>query len=921
MIRHLRTRLAILLRSILQRNRLEAEIDDELSFHLEARAADLVRRGLAPREAARQARLEFGATASAKDGMRSAFGLRWLDDTLADLRYAIRLLRKSPGFTTIAVTSLALAIGANTTIFSVANEMLYARLAVPRPRELRILYAIGPRPLAVHMTWGSNWEDGGQSHIDSFAYPFYRELQKSSPTEIFAFKDYGNLNVTANGVAQAASAQFVSGNFYSQMEVKPQLGRPILPSDDSVAGQSSVVVLSDGFWHRAFGAARDVLGKSINVDGHLLTVVGVNPPGFTGAQSVQISPELFLPFAMTPQLASGFRDDLITSTNFWWVSLMTRIRPGVSADTTATALSTQLDAVFLAAGKPKPDEHIPAVALEDGSRGSAYRSTTEELGRPLHVLLALSGLVLLLACANIANLMLARVSVRRREMSVRLALGASRARILRQVLTESILLSTMGGSLGLLLGYLCRNTLPRLMQSSFSEPDLNIPFHWTIFAFASAVTLLTGLLFGILPAWLGTREEVSASLKETARSTTRRRSAWSSKSIVALQIALSTLLVTSSALFLRTLTNLNRIDPGFHADHLLNFELSPPVARYPGTSSVAIYQRLEQAIASAPGVSGVTVVSPPFLADNMWNNDFDIEGQPPIVYNPDDPGQYPSLMNVGERFFAVTGIPILRGRAFGPQDTATSPAVSVINEATARKFFPHSDPIGRRFKDDEDKDHVKHFRTIVGVCANTLYNSVRTPPGPIHFDLYATQKDFRGATFLVRSQRPVSALVPDLRDIIRRIDPDLPMTNIRTQRQQIDANLHQERLFAILTSSFGLLALLLACVGIYGIMAYTVTQRTNEIGIRLALGARRAQVRSMVLREALTLSILGIAAGLTLVLVLVHLVSTILYGLRPRDPASLTASALLLLAIALLAAWIPAQRASHVEPMKALRHD
>ena len=916
------TRLAVFVRSMFHRDRFEAEMEDELKFHLEARTADLMAQGVPAREAARQARVEFGGVSLTKDGMRSAFGVRWVDEIFADLRYAGRLLRKSPGFTVIAVTSLALAIGANTTIFSVANEMLYARLAVPRARELRVLYATGPTPLAVHMTWGSDWDDkNGHSFVDSFPYPIYRQLQKTSPSEIFAFKTSGNMNVSANGVAQVTNAQFVSGNFYGQMEVKPQLGRPILPSDDAIPGQGSVAVLSDGLWHSTFGGSRDVIGRTINVDGHLLTVVGVNPPGFTGADSVQISPSMFLPLSLAPQLMAAFREDPEASAAFWWVNLMTRIRPGVSPEVTASALSTQLHAAVLASAKPAADEHVPSVTLVDGSRGLGYRWSSDEMGKPLQILLGLSGLVLLLACANIANLMLARASVRQREMSVRLALGASRGRIMRQVLTESLLLSAMGGTLGLVLGHMGRNALPRLMQSSWSGQELNIPFNWTVFAFASAVTLLTGVLFGILPAWRGTREEVSASLKETARSATRRRSTWSGKSIVALQIALSTLLVASSALFLRTLVNLHRVDTGFRVDGLLNFELSPPAARYPDALSVAVYRRLEEAIATVPGVTGVTVVNPPFVSDSMWNGDFDVEGETPIKYKRDDMGQYPNLMNVGEHFFPVAGIPILRGRGFGPQDTSTSPAVSVVNESLARKFFPNSDPIGHRFKDDEDEKHVKHYRTIVGVCADTLYSSVRKAPGPIHFDLYTTQKEFRGATFVVRSGRSADALVADIRDVVRRIDPDLPMTNVRTQRQQIDANLHQERMFAVLTSSFGLLALMLACVGVYGIMAYTVTQRTNEIGIRLALGARRAQVRFTVLREALMLSVLGIGTGLAVVLLLVHLVRTMLYGLQPHDPVSLVGTALVLFAIAVLAAWIPAQRASRVEPMQALRHD
>lgn len=917
------SRAKLWLSSTLHRPRLESDMDEEIRFHLDARAQDLATQGLPLKLAARQARLEFGPIATTKDDIRSALGLRWLDDLLADLRYSTRLLRKSPGFTAIAVSSLALAIGANTAIFSVANQMLYARLAVPRPRELRLVAAVSPDPSVIHGNWGSNSTINGQEHHDSIAYPIYRQLLQNnrSGLDLFAFKDIGGVNVTASNQAQSASAQLVSGNFYKDMQITPQLGRPILPSDDAVPGQGTVALISDDFWHRTFGGSPSVLGRTLNVDGHLITIIGVNPPSFTGAQAVQISPALFMPLSMVRELVSGFRDDLLTGTDIWWVNIAARMPPGASQPTAEAALTNAFQSAVRASITPKAGEHIPTLILEDGSRGLSYVWTQLQLAKPIHVLLALSGLVLLLACANIANLMLARASVRHREMSVRLALGASRGRILRQVLTESLLLSSLGGLFGLVIGYVGRNSLPRLMHTSFDGNDINVPFNWLIFAFAAAVTLLTGLLFGILPAWRATRQDPNRGLKETATSVSRRRSAWSGKATVAFQIALSTLLVASSALFLRTLINLNHINPGFNPDNLLTFELNAPESRYPAASAVALFQRVEETIAAAPGVSGVTVLNPPFLSNSMWDGDFDIEGQPPIQFKKGDMGQYPNVMAVGRNFFSVAQIPILRGRAFGPQDTATSTSVAVINQSLARKFFPNFDPIGRRFKDDEDKNHVKHYRTVIGICADTLYNTVRDPAGPIHFDLYVDQKEFRGATFMVRSTRPPGALAADLRQRIHSLDPDLPMTSIRTQRQQINANLQQERLFATLTAGFGLLALLLASVGVYGIMAYTVTQRTNEIGIRLALGAQRSQVRSMVLREAAWLALAGVAAGLAITLALVRLVKSMLYGLQPRDPASLAGAALLLLAIALLAGWIPAARASRVEPMVALRHE
>jgi predicted permease len=916
-----KSRWSLLLSSSLGRQRLEAEMDEEIGFHLEARTAELMAEGLPEPEARRRARIEFGGMETHKDGMRSAFGLRWWDELVSDLKYAGRMLRKSPGFTVVAVTSLALAIGANTTIFSVANEMLYERLSVPKPRELRVLYAVGQDPTVIHSNWGSNWAENGIEKHDSFAFPIYRELAKDqrSGVALFAFKDLYSGNVTANGQAQSVDLQLVSGNFYSGMEITPQLGRPILPSDDAIPGAGAVALLSDGFWHRAFGGSRDVVGRTIRVDDQVVTIIGVNPPGFTGAQSVQTSPAVFLPLSMVTRFASGFRDDLIASSNIWWVNLMTRVPPGVSQQTANAALSATLHAAVRASMPIKAGEHIPNVSLEDGSRGLNF--SARELRKPLHVLLALSGLVLLLACANIANLMLARASVRQREMSVRLALGASRGRILRQVLTESLLLSFLGGLLGLVLGYCGRNLLPELMQVGAEPQELNVPFNWVVFSFAAAITLLTGLLFGILPAWRATREQVSSGLKETARSATRRRSTWSGKVLVGLQVALSTLLVASSALFLRTLMNLNRIDPGFRADGLLTFRLDLPAARYPKEKAIIMNQRLEDALGAAPGVTGVTLINPPFLSGSEWNNDFEIEGEAPGQFKPDDMSRYPWLMNVGRNFFPVTGIRILRGRGFGSQDTATSPAVSVINEAAARKFFPHSDPIGRRFRDDTDEDHVKHYRTIIGVCADTRYDSMRRPIEPIHFDLYVTQKEFLGGTFLVRSDRDSDALAADLNRVIRTIDPDLPMTAVRTQRKQIDVNLRQERLFATLSCGFGILALLLASVGVYGIMAYTVTQRTNEIGIRLALGAERGQVRGMVLREAMALAVVGVVTGMALVLLLVRLVQSMLYGLQGRDPGSLVATAVLLGAVALVAGWVPAARASRVQPMEALRHE
>jgi predicted permease len=435
----LRAKAGSWLRSITGRRRLESEMDEEMRFHLEARAADLAREGLDAREAIRKARLEFGGVALHKDAMRASLGLRWWDELWVDLQYGLRILRKSPGFTAIAVGSLALAIGANTTIFSLANEVMYARLGVPHPEQLLLLTIIADPHAVARSTWGGGYSmSGDQTRYDSFSYPVYQQLRRDNRvlSELFAFKENIQANVTANGSAQSVRLELVSGNLYEQMRVRPALGRGIQPSDDGAPGTGAVAIISDGFWDRAFGRSPDVVGKVITVNMTPVTIVGVNPRGFTGAKSVQSSPEIFMPLSMIPLLKAelGRSGPLLSSTKVWWVQLMARAKPGVSTEQARASLDIALSAAIRDTMTLKRDDTIPRLELEDGSRG--LNSAGRQYARPMYVLLALVGFVLLLACANIANLMLARASARQREMGVRLALGAGRWRILRQVLTR-----------------------------------------------------------------------------------------------------------------------------------------------------------------------------------------------------------------------------------------------------------------------------------------------------------------------------------------------------------------------------------------------------------------------------------------------------------------------------------------------------
>ena len=496
----------------------------ELANHLDSLTVDLIRAGYSPAEASRRARIALGPTLVHKEGMRASLGLRWWDELGADLRYGIRMLRKSPGFTAIAATSLALAIGANTTIFSLAKSLLYDRLNVAHADELRMLRWNGDGNAVVHSMWGdfdTSWGNGVTGSV--FSYPVYLQLRDHSQAmqDLLAYKE-DSMNTTLRGNAQRVVVAMVSGNYFAVLGAQPQLGRSIQPSDDHVGAVSAVAVISDGVWEREFDRSASALGQTINVNQSLLTVVGVAPREFTGAKNVQSSPDVFVPLSMQPLVdPKGKNASLLDDPDMWWVNIMGRTRAGVSNAQAQAGLNVALAAAVRGTMAVKTGDTMPRLDLTDGSRGLQFAA--KMFKKPIYVLMTLTGFVLLLACANIANLLLARGAQRQREMTVRLALGAGRGRVLRQLLTESLLLAGIGGAGGLFLGYLGRNVIPRLMANAWDRDQLNVPMDWDVFAFATAVTLLTGLVFGLAPAWLAMRSEVGSSLKQNAQTTTRRR--------------------------------------------------------------------------------------------------------------------------------------------------------------------------------------------------------------------------------------------------------------------------------------------------------------------------------------------------------------------------------------------------------------
>jgi predicted permease len=899
---------------------LDRQVQEELEFHLDSYAEDLIRSGVPREEAMRRARAELGGLAVGREKCRAAWGARFVDELRGDLRYALRMLARSPAFAAIAVGSLALGIGVNTVIFTAAQHMLLDRLTVPHPEQLRLLWWTEPHGGVVENLDG-DYDDlpGGGQTSTSFSYPVYAQLRKQSSTmeSLFAFKTLDRQTVAVDGNTEAVSAEMVSGNYYSSLGVWPQLGRGIEESDDGSPGSGPVVVISDRFWMKWFARSPNVIGKKILLNMTPMTIVGVNPRGFTGTYSAQETPDIFLPLSMQPITSSYFtgQGSLLTDTSVWWVMVMGRMRPGLPDPTAAASLNVLLNAAVRATMPVKNDRQIPKLLIRDGSRGQ--NPSAEGLTKPTGVLLGLGGFVLLLACANLANLLLARASARQREISVRLALGAGRGRILRQMMTESLLLSLLGGVAGLALAYGVRNTIPRMMSDAWTPPAFSARFDWRIFAFAAGISVLTGLIFGLAPAWESTRVQASSGLKDSAQTATHRRRGLAGKTIVVIEVALSMLLVVGAGLFVQTLIQLGHARLGFRPHNLLLFDLHPPQIRYPGAANIPLYRQLEQKLAAIPGIQSVTLTSMPLISGNVMLGEFVPEGQQRKLERKANPSVF--LNDVGESFFATYGIPIVAGRGFNAADTETSQRVAVVNQSLAKKYFPGQNPVGRTFEAGwQDPIRIE----VVGVCGDAKYDRVRKDPEPTFYTPYRQNKDgVDQATFALATRLDAKTLAPTLRQVVQSVDKNLPLLDVRTQNEQIAANTQNERIFANLTAAFGVLALVLACIGIYGIMAWMVSRRIHEIGIRIALGARAEQVQWMVLREAAWMTSLGVAAGVFAALALGRVVASLLYGLKPWDPTTIAGSGTLLILVALGASWIPARRAAGVDPIRALRHE
>jgi predicted permease len=890
------------LRSLCRRRDVKREIDEELRFHLEQRTAENIAAGMMPEEAAREARKRFGNVQSVREECREHRSASFGEATWQDVRFGARMLRKNPGFTAIAVMSLALGIGANTTIFSALNAVLLRSLPVRNPHELRSINWVGFNPqLNGYTGVGTSDVPGGLQMGTSFPYPAYRDFRDRGAgfSDVFAFFALKSVTAVARGEASVASAMLVSGNYFSGYGANPLIGRPIVPEDDR-PGAAPVAMITYRWWERYCGLDPNVLGQSITLNQVSYTVIGVLPRDYVGPIMGDFT-DIYVPMSAQPHLVPSRPLD---SPNRWWVQIMGRLAPGANEAQAQASLAVLFPQV-LSESDSKIEQ--PAIRLEDGSRGQMM--LRQKLAKPFLALTIVVGLVLLIACANVAGLVLARGAARQHEMAVRAAIGAGRWRLIRQSLTESLVLSLIGGGLGLVVSAWSKQALTGFLTFVPEGFRFDLRTDSNVLVFSLCVSVLTALIFGLLPALRASRVDPLAGLKSrSALGAPRLRLG---KMLVTVQVGLSVLLVVGAGLMIRTFTNLARVHPGFDPKNVLLFRLDPGQAGYDGQKLVAFYDQTRDAISAIPGVRAVTFSAFPLASGSYSSEDIVFLGR---EKRPGDDWQT-AVLGVGEDFFRTLCMPLLAGRDFNAADTASSPSVAVVNETFARRFFGGVNPIGQTFM---LQDGTGRPFEIVGLCRDAKYNQMRADIPPLV--LFSQRQRPQGSvSFEVRSALPPLALVPAVRKAVAALDANLPLSRVKTQEPQLDQSLAADRLFASLGGAFALLAVLLSCIGLYGLMAYNVGRRTSEIGIRMALGATPANVARPILREAVVLAATGLAVGMPVAIALARLIKSQLYGVAPTDPVTLIGTGVLLMAVAIVSAWIPARRTMKINPMEALR--
>ena len=811
---------------------------------------------------------------------------------LNDIKYALRLLRKSPGFTVTAILTLALGIGAGTAVFSLVNAVLLRSLPVPNPHELRVLEWTGTEPRMRSIS-GNYRRTGNRATADSVSGPMFFNLREkgSEIADVFGFAPLNEVVVRARREAFTANGMIVSDNFFSGLDVQPFIGQMFATGNDEVNSAQNVVITYD-WWEKQFAQDPGVLGQTVILNGTNFTVIGVLPRGFPGIRPGDLR-DFYV--VITPQ--SQFLDDAFTSSRHWWVRLMARLQP----DASDAKLKTALDVVF-----PREADELmkeSEILVQPGRGGLAF--DRNRYRKPLLLMLGIVGLVMLVACANIAGLSLARGAVRQHELAVRAALGAKRWRLIRQSLTESMVLALLGGGLGVFIAIWGRTAISRLLAGRADGLHYDLSLDIAVLSFSLTAAFVTALLSGLLPALRAGSADPVGGLKD--RGTLSAPRLRTGRLLVAAQICISLILLFGAGLYVRTLINLKNINAGFNTERLLLFGLNPRGAGYKPEQCIAYHEQVKDALTAIPGVLDACLANYHLLDNQQSYGTFTLSGQSGIS----QPTMLTHRLRVSETFFNTMNIPILRGRALKKTDIYAV----VVNEAFVQKHSPNQEPIGQTMR------IWGADWQIVGICADVKYHNIKEAVQPTTYFSYRGRVPYYSPSFTVRTKLPPLTLARTMRKAVAAIDPDVPVSHIRTQEQLLAGNISQERLFVTLCGALAGLALLLSCIGLYGLMAYHVARRTNEIAIRMAVGAQPGDIARPILYEALVLAAIGVGVGLPTVLVIARLIMSQLYDVRPNDPATLGIAVVTLVTVALLAAWLPARRAAKIDPMEALRYE
>ena len=828
-----------------------------------------------------------------------------------DLKYAFRTLGKNPGFTIVAIITLALGIGANTAIFSLTDQVLLRLLPVEHPQELVVLRSPGPSP-------GRNWNDGPGG--TSFSYSAYKDLRDQNQVLSGLLARFSTqVSVVAQGSSELATGELVTGNYFSVLGVQPAMGRVFGAEDETVPGANSVVVLSYGYWKRRFGLDPNILNKQLVVNGHSLTVVGVSRAGFSGVQVGQV-PDVFIPIALKAQMTPNW--DGLADRDDHWLAMIGRLKPGMTISRAEAGIAPTYHAMLETESPAKKKDSKARqefldrkLILETGSKGRPILQSVA--GGPLLALMGMVGLVLLIACANLASLLVARGEARQREIALRLALGAGRWRLVRQLIAESLVLAVAGGAAGIMLASWTINLIVSAIPENTGGSGLTAQLDYRVLIFAAAISILTGILFGLAPALRATRANIQTILKDQGSSVSAGRSnVRTRKFLLASQIALTVVLLAAAGLFAHSLLNLNRQDLGVRTDHVLQFSISPELIGYTPEQSVVLVERIRKNLEALPGVRAASASEIPMLASSNSSSNITVQG-----YKEQENENMDVDQNwVGPDFLSAMGVALLSGREVRESDTATAPNVAVVNEKFVQRFFGGRDPIGQHFGFGGGDD-VHLDVEIIGVVKDSKNVDLRQAVEPYVLVPYSHSSHFGNATFYVRTNQDPVSLATAVRKTVRDNDEKLSVFDLRTLTAQVDDTVFTDRLVTYFSLALALLASLLAAVGLYGVMAYVVARRTREIGIRMALGATQRNVAGMVLQEIGAIAAVGLIIGLTAAYGIGRVMESLLFGVKASDPFVFVAATGLLIIVAALAGWLPARSAASVDPMVALRYE